>query len=168
MTAPSKKANRLEEMLEDSDDGVRGISKAVTLLLLEWLLDEHEHPDGGVVKLFTWGAQLVGELSYSGAEGNKGVAVEATEKLMRGRKTWNQSLPASLGINVIGSVRGSQSEHALLQLTKMDSAPGRMTNPMIFCDDGEEFLHSKRFCLDQGLQGDGSKKLRPCDDTSAS
>ena len=74
MTAPSKKANRLEEMLEDSDDGVRGISKAVNLLLLEWLLDEHEHPDGGVVKLLTEGAQLVGELSYSGAEGNKGVA----------------------------------------------------------------------------------------------
>jgi hypothetical protein len=168
MAAVFKYSGRLDEMLKDSDAGIRGISSAVNLPLLEWLLKKFQHPDGGVVKLFTEGAQLVGELHYSGVEGNEEVAVEAAEKLMRGRKSWNRSLRASLGTSEFGSARGSQADHALIELTKMDAALGRMTNPTIFGDDEEEHLHSKRFCLDQGLRSDGSKRLRPCDDETAS
>ena len=161
-------AGRLREALKDADEGVRGIASAVNVPLLEWLLEKHGHDDKDVAKLFKEGAPLVGELRFSGGAGSDAIASEATEELIKGRKSWNASLQKNLKHSDLGTGGGSQSAQALLELTRMDAALGRMTNPRILDEEEEGSLFSKRFCLEQGTRPDGTKKLRPCDDAMAS
>ena len=136
--------------------------------LLEWLVERHGHDDKDVAKLFKEGAPLVGELRFSGGDGNDAVAVDATERLIKGRSSWNASLQKNLKHSDLGTGGRSQTAQALLDLTRMDAALGRMTNPKICDGDDEGCLFSKRFCLEQGTRPDGTAKLRPCDDATAS
>ena len=156
------------EALKSADEGVRGIASAVNVPLLEWLVDKYGHDDKDVAKLFKEGAPLVGDLYFSGRAGSEAVAADATEKLIKGRHSWNASLQKSIKHSDLGTGGRSQTAQALLDLTKMDADLGRMTNPKVCSGDDEGCLFSKRFCLEQGTRPDGTAKLRPCDDATAS
>ena len=81
-------------------------------------------------------------------------------------------MKASCGKNnraLLASLDENPNSSELLSLTRADSCMGRMTDPVEISQlDLDKHCVARRFAVEQGLRPDGSLKLRPCDDETAS
>ena len=144
--------------LASADSIVQKISASVCGPFLEALVFESGYHDAGCPAVFKHGGRLVGKLDETGCgTPHQYSEHQSLEGLAAGCLSHNQKL--------LSSLRQDEHSHELFNMTSVDARLNRMTEPVPsqFVDLSSIRL-AKRFCVDQGLKADGSKKLRAVDD----
>lgn len=145
-----------------SDEACKLMAKDVNGPLAEALIKEVSHADSTCFDLFRFGALLFGDLPLTG----NGVACSlpapsSVASLQSKASRRNTKLFKRLG--------NDRFARELLACTEADARLGRMTQPVILEDFCPGCPLSLRFGVEQGINAiDGSLKLRPVDDFSAS
>jgi hypothetical protein len=141
---------------------VRSVVAGVNGPLCEWLARESGFCDLGAVESLRVGGPVVGDLPNTGnGTTHDFPAVPDAAELKKTFLERNTRLLASL----------KEDKHAstLLSQMKEEAKMGRMSTPVRVEEiDLTENLLAKRFAVEQGLRPDGTPKLRPCDDETAS
>jgi hypothetical protein len=152
----------VDKRFVDTDSVVRNISRTVNGPVLESLASESDHCDSNNIQMFRDGCDLLGLLPCSGVgDQHDFPAHDSITELLGNRKQKNVELISDL----TNDSRGDES----LAVTLADYKAGRMTKPIEISKlDLENISIARRFGVEQGLRPDGTVKVRPVDDESAS
>ena len=150
-----------EAWFEGCDMVVQGVARDVNGPLLYALAAISGHIDPACIEFFRSGAPLYGMLARSGI----GVHVECP-----GVPEVEEAMMAHClqrNTQLIASLREDTFAAELMELTRKDAQLGRMTVPVPVeqCDLSEVLL-VPRFGVDQGIQADGTVKIRAVDNFS--
>ena len=148
--------------LVTSDDTCKLLAKDVNGPLAEALIKEVSHADSTCFDLFRFGALLFGDLPFTG----NGVAcsLPAPSSLAS-----LQSKASRRNTKLLKRLGNDRFARELLACTEADARLGRMTQPVLLEDFCPGCPLSLRFGVEQGINAiDGSLKIRPVDDFSAS
>jgi hypothetical protein len=147
---------------EEADSALATATADVNGPLLEALADLIGYHDCAAVDMLKFGGPLAGELLRTG----NGTACDpiqemSLEHLKENRRRNNMC--------IVSRLREDDHSQALFDKCQEDAALGRMTPPRELKDEDLDALHlAPRFGVEQGLKDDGSLKVRPIDDMSAS
>jgi len=158
------KTGATSKWLEGCNRDIAKLGLRVNGPLLEELASEIDYHDSDCILMFFYGGKLVGALDRSG----NGVPLEdglcdsdLLAALVDNRESLNRK--------VLSKLREDPHSEAIMQMCKHDFELGRMSKVYKAHEiDLTKISISPRFVVEQGLKEDGSVKLRPIDDFSAS